>query len=125
MLVAGYFLLPAPLKQQLLGLVSNASQGAEPGAQGSGSVCEASPTNGKACDFSRVVLASTEDVWTAHFQKSALPSYDRALGAYEQPTLVVFADGVSPVAAAARPPRSARSTALATRSSTSIRAFTA
>lgn len=94
-LVAGYFLLPAPLKQQLLGLVSNATQGAEPGAQGSGSVCEASPTNGKACDFSRVVLASTEDVWTAHFQKSALPSYDRPLGAYEQPTLVVFADGVS------------------------------
>lgn len=94
-LVVGFFLLPAPLKQQLLGLVSGASQGGPSGAQGSGSVCEASPTNGKACDFSRVVLASTEDVWTAHFEKRALPTYERPLSAYEQPTLVVFADGVS------------------------------
>src|SRR5512147_1364758 len=58
--VIAYFVLPSSVTQQLLGV-----QGGAPGASGGGSVCEASPSNGKACDFSRVVLASTEDVWTA------------------------------------------------------------
>jgi predicted metalloprotease len=58
-------------------------------------VCQASPANAKACDFSRVVLASTEDVWNAQFQRAALPRYETAPGAYQQPTLVVFADGVA------------------------------
>jgi predicted metalloprotease len=62
---------------------------------GAGSVCQASASNGKACDFSRVVLASTEDTWSAKFQSGALPTYGTAAGAYQQPTLVVFADGVS------------------------------
>jgi predicted metalloprotease len=58
-------------------------------------VCQASAPNGKACDFSRVVLASTEDTWNAKFQGGALPSYGAAPGPYQQPTLVVFAEGVS------------------------------
>ncbi len=59
------------------------------------SVCEASQANGAACDFSRVVLASTEDVWTPIFDRGALPDYGRAPGAYQHPTLAVFANGVS------------------------------
>ncbi len=89
---AGYFFLPSGLKQQLFGAL-----GQGPGAetQGTGSVCQASPSNEKACDFSRVVLASTEDVWRAKFEKGELPRYGSAPGAYQLPTLVVFADGVS------------------------------
>lgn len=90
----GYFVLPSGIKQQLLGALTG-SQGAPESAQGSGSVCQVSPSNGKACDFSRAVLASTEDAWNAKFQSGALPSYGAAPGAYQQPTLVVFADGVS------------------------------
>jgi predicted metalloprotease len=86
-----YLVLPSSIKQQLFG-----GQGAGESASGTGSVCETSPANGKACDFSRVVLASTEDVWSAQFQKGALPRYGTAApGAYRQPTLVVFADGVA------------------------------
>jgi uncharacterized protein len=91
---AGYFLLPSGIKQQILGALSQ-TQGASEGAQGAGSVCQASPGNGKACDFSRVVLASTEDVWKATFQKGALPRYERQPGPYQEPTLVVFANAVS------------------------------
>ena len=91
---AGYLLLPSALKQQLFGALAGGGQASQ-GATGAGSVCQASPTNGKACDFSRVVLASTEDVWTAQFQSGALPHYGQAAGAYQAPTLVVFADGVA------------------------------
>lgn len=90
----GFFLLPAGLKQQLFGALSG-GQAAGGSAQGSGSVCQASASNGKACDFSRVVLASTEDVWKPLFQSGALPDYGTPPGAYQDPTLVVFADAVS------------------------------
>jgi predicted metalloprotease len=89
-LAVGYFVLPSGIKQQLFG-----APGSGEGAVGAGSVCQASPGNGKACDFSRVILASTEDVWSAAFQNGALPRYERPVGAYANPTLVVFAEGVS------------------------------
>jgi predicted metalloprotease len=92
--VAGYFLLPSAIKQQLLGALTG-QQTSTQSAQGAGSVCQASPSNGKACDFSRVVLASTEDTWNAKFQNKALPTYGSPVAAYQQPTLVVFAEGVS------------------------------
>jgi uncharacterized protein len=92
--VVGFFLLPAALKQRLLLAVSGGDQGSGPAAT-AGKVCEASPTNAKACDFSRAVLASTEDVWKAQFQRDALPRYGKAAGPYQEPTLVVFADGVA------------------------------
>jgi predicted metalloprotease len=87
----GYCALPASIRQQLFGTGPGASEG----GRGSGSVCQASPENGKACDFLRAVLASTEDVWTAQFQKGALPRYETQPAAYQLPTLVVFAGGVS------------------------------
>jgi predicted metalloprotease len=85
----GYFVLPSSIKQQLFG------GGAEgPGGKGSGSVCQSSPENGKACDFSRAVLASTEDTWNAEFGRGALPRYEQPTGAYQNPTLAVFLRGV-------------------------------
>jgi predicted metalloprotease len=93
-LAIGFFVLPAGLKQELLGSLTGGGQGAV-STSGGGSVCEASQANGAACDFSRVVLASTEDVWTQTFERGALPNYGSALGAYQQPTLVVFANSVS------------------------------
>jgi len=61
-------------------------------AQGEGSVCE---TEAQACDFSRTILASTEDVWTAQFSQGRLPNYGTQPGGYQHPTLVVFQGAVN------------------------------
>lgn len=87
-----FFLLPPGVKEQLLGLVAG---GAQQEVSGAGSVCDASPQNGQSCDFSRVVLASTEDVWTPLFSENELPNYGKAPSAYSHPTLVVFAKAVA------------------------------
>jgi predicted metalloprotease len=93
-LIGGFVLMPAALKEQILGALTGG--GAETvSGPGAASVCEASQANGAACDFSRVVLASTEDVWTPLFERGALPDYGTAPGAYQHPTLVVFANAVS------------------------------
>jgi predicted metalloprotease len=93
MAVGVFFLAPAGLKQALLNAVAGGSQSS--GAAGTGSVCEASPGNSAACDFSRAVLASTEDVWKTQFQKGTLPDYGSAPGAYRDPTLVVYSEAVA------------------------------
>lgn len=91
----GMFVLPNGLKQQLLGALTG-GQGQSSSGAGSGSACQASPDSAKACDFSRAVLASTEDVWKQLFQQGALPNYGAAAPAsYPEPTLVVFSDAVS------------------------------
>ena len=91
-LVGGFYLFaPASLKQKLLG----GSGDPNGGAGSASSTCAASPAFGRACDFSRVVLASTEDVWAAEFGKGALPDYGRRVPAYRNPTLVVFSEGVA------------------------------
>jgi len=97
LLAAGFFFLaPAGVKQALLRAVSGGGQASGQAAPGSGSACEATPTNNKACDFSRAVLASTEEVWGAQFKQSALPRYGSPVpAAYKEPTLVVFSNAVS------------------------------
>jgi predicted metalloprotease len=92
---AGYLFAPASIKHLIGGLLSGADGTAHPGQGAGRSTCSASPANAKACDFSRVVLASTEDVWTGAFQRRALPSYGRASGPYRDPTLVVFSRGIA------------------------------
>lgn len=92
----GYFVLPASLRQSLLAAVTggggdSGTVAAEPSG---GSVCQATASNGEACDFSRAVLASTEDVWNAAFVQGRLPEYEKRVGVYAEPTLVVFAGGV-------------------------------
>src|SRR5205085_710927 len=89
----GYCAMPASLRHQLFG--TQAGTATTDGGRGAGSVCQASAENGKACDFLRAVLASTEDVWTAQFQKGALPRYETQPGQYQLPTLVVFSGGVA------------------------------
>jgi predicted metalloprotease len=93
-LIGAFVFMPAALKEQILGALTGGGAGT-PSGPSAASVCEASQANGAACDFSRVVLASTEDVWTPIFDRGALPDYGRARGAYQHPTLVVFANGVS------------------------------
>jgi predicted metalloprotease len=93
-LLIGFFVLPASLKQELLGALTGGGQAALSEGSG-GSVCDASQANAAACDFSRVVLASTEDVWAQQFERGTLPNYGGAPGPYRQPSLVVFANGVS------------------------------
>lgn len=60
--------------------------------EGQGSTCE---TAAQACDFSRAVLASTEDVWRTQFSQGRLPSYGEAPGAYREPTLVIYQGAVN------------------------------
>ena len=95
-LAAGvYFVAPAGVKQALLNALSGGAEGSSQGTAATGSACQASPTNNKACDFSRAVLASTEDVWATQFQQGTLPRYGSAPGAYQDPTLVVFSNRVA------------------------------
>ena len=93
-LAIGLFVMPAGLRQELLGALTGGGEAALSTPAGN-SVCEASQANGTACDFSRVVLASTEDVWTQQFERGALPNYGSVPGAYRHPTLVVYANSVS------------------------------
>ena len=90
----GYLIAPAGVKQAILGAFSGGSSQDTGAGTGTGSACAASPAFGKACDFSRVVLASTEDVWAGEFKKGALPDYGRPVSAYRNPTLVVFSERV-------------------------------
>ena len=93
-LAVGLFVMPAEVRQAFLGALTGGGQGAVSTA-GAGSVCEESQANAAACHFSRVVLASTEDVWTQKFASGALPNYGSAPGAYQHPKLVVFAGSVA------------------------------
>lgn len=94
-LVLGFLVLPSALKQEILGALMGGDQ-AMSSTTGAGSVCASSPENAAACDFSRAVLGSTEDVWTEKFARGELPDYGGGgAGAYQHPTLVVFAGGVS------------------------------
>lgn len=85
-----YLFAPSSVKQALVG--GNVTSGGGGGAL----VCDASPKNAQACDFSRAVLASTEDTWKAKFAAGELPTYGKAVPrTYVEPTLVVFSGGVS------------------------------
>lgn len=86
-----YLLMPNVFQQMLVG---GGPQDPTPPADGGGA-CHLSSQNSHACDFSRVVLASTEDVWTAKFAAQALPDYGAPSQSYRPPTLVVFSEAVS------------------------------
>ncbi len=90
LVAVGYFLMPSALRQVLF----SQATGSGPSQAGGGTACQASASNGQACDFSRVVLASTEDVWADKFRAGALPSYGNAGVIYQDPTLVVFSNSV-------------------------------
>ncbi|OQX69172.1 MAG: hypothetical protein B6A08_06780 [Sorangiineae bacterium NIC37A_2] len=89
LLGAVYLFMPDSVRQLLLGPSAGSSASA-----GQGSACQLSAENQSACDFSRVILASTEDVWKAQFEAQRLPNYGAEPGPYREPTLVVFSGGV-------------------------------
>jgi predicted metalloprotease len=93
----GYFLAPASVKQLFFGLLTGESAPTAAGSAQGASTCAASPSNGKACDFSRVVLASTEDVWKDAFAQGTLPKYGGGGSptAYREPTLAMFSEAVA------------------------------
>lgn len=88
----GYFLLPSSVRNNLLG--GGGGQGAA--SSSTTRACELSEGHAQACDFSRAILASTEDVWMKKFAQGALPSYGASVPpSYQLPTLVVFSRGVN------------------------------
>lgn len=89
-----WFFAPPGIKQMVFGALIGQVPG-QTQTTGEGSVCESSTEAGQACDFSRVVLASTEDVWTQQFAQGRLPNYGRQPGAYQHPTLVVYTGSVN------------------------------
>lgn len=86
-----WFFAPPNIKQMVFGAILGQVPG-QSQAAGEGSVCD---TEAQACDFSRTILASTEDVWTQQFAQGRLPTYRQQPGAYAHPTLVVFQGGVA------------------------------
>src|SRR5262245_15058605 len=56
-LAVGLFAMPSGVRQELLVALTGGGPEGPSGPAGA-SVCQSSPTNGAACDFSRVVLAS-------------------------------------------------------------------
>jgi predicted metalloprotease len=83
-----YFIAPDSFKQTLLG-------GGESAGPTGDKVCESSAERAGACDFSRAVLASTEDVWAKKFSAGMLPQYgEEPPRTYREPTLVVFSGAV-------------------------------
>jgi predicted metalloprotease len=88
-----YFLAPVGIRNAVFGALFGGVPGQTQSA-GEGSVC-ASGANAQACDFSRAVLGSTEDVWAQQFQQGRLPNYGVQPGPYRDPTLVVYTDAVN------------------------------
>jgi uncharacterized protein len=85
-----YFFAPASIKEMVFG-AGGASQGVSGGEVAAGQC----PAGDAACDGVSAVLGSTEDIWTQQFSEGRLPTYGGAtLGAYEQPTLVLFEEAV-------------------------------
>ncbi len=88
-----YFIAPPGIKNMVFGALFGGVPGQTQSA-GEGSTCDASPGNTQACDFSRTILASTEDVWSQQFSQGRLPNYGTQPGAYVNPTLVIYSDAV-------------------------------
>ena len=84
-----YLVAPSSVKQSLIG-------GQQVTTGSGGKVCSASPKNAAACDFSRAVLASTEDVWSQKFKAGQMLDYGKKVPTtYAMPKLVVFSGAVS------------------------------
>ena len=95
-----YFFNPFGLRDAVFGALFGGVPGqTQTSAPGEGSTCDA---HAQACDFSARVLGSTEDVWNTQFQQGRLPNYGAQTAAYQEPTLVVFSQGVTTACGAAQ-----------------------
>ena len=89
-----WFFAPPGIKNMVFGALIGGVPG-QTQTQSEGSTCDSSPDATQACDFSRAILGSTEDVWAAQFQQGRLPRYNNQQpGAYQNPTLVVYSGAV-------------------------------
>jgi uncharacterized protein len=86
-----YFLAPTNIRNMVFGALFGGVPGQSQTVATEGSVCD---SYAEACDFSRAILGSTEDVWRVQFQQGRLPNYGVQIGPYQEPTLVVYADAV-------------------------------
>lgn len=87
-----YLFNPFGLRDAIFGAVVGGQAGQS--SSSGGSTCASSQEAGQACDFSRRILASTEDVWTQQFRDGRLPNYGQQAGAYTKPRLVVYSNSV-------------------------------
>ncbi|GAN00126.1 ypfJ protein, zinc metalloprotease superfamily [alpha proteobacterium U9-1i] len=92
-----WFFAPAGIKNMVFGSLFGITPG-QSAVSSSGEVCAA---HAQACDFSRAVLGSTEDVWNTQFQQGRMPNYGGNASAYQEPTLVVFGEQVETACGAA------------------------
>jgi len=88
---AVYLFNPFGLRDAIFGAVAGSPAGQ---SQSSGSTCASSQEAGQACDFSRRILASTEDVWGQQFRDGRLPNYGQQVSTYTDPRLVVYSNAV-------------------------------
>jgi uncharacterized protein len=87
-----YLFNPFGIRDAVFGALVGGVPGQSQTTASEGNVCD---SQAQACDFSRRILGSTEEVWHTQFQQGRLPNYGVQPGAYEDPTLAVFADNTN------------------------------
>ncbi|HVV33039.1 MAG TPA: neutral zinc metallopeptidase [Vitreimonas sp.] len=89
---AVYLFNPFGIRDAIFGAVTGSTGG---GQVASGeSTCASSPEATQACDFSRRILTSTEEVWHDQFAQNRLPNYGQGTVQYVDPKLVVYSGSV-------------------------------
>ena len=91
---AVYLFNPFGIRDSIFGALTGQQPGQSESAS-TGSTCELSPEAGQACDFSRRILTSTEEVWQQQFQEGRLPNYGQGTVAYVDPKLSVYSGNVT------------------------------
>ena len=91
---AVYLFNPFGIRDAIFGTLAGSTAGQSQSAGAGGSTCASSPGATQACDFSRRILGSTEDVWGQQFRDGRLPNYGQQVSAYVDPTLVIYSNAV-------------------------------
>jgi predicted metalloprotease len=84
-----YIFNPFHIRDAVFGSLSGGGVGGAPSGAVA-STCDASTDNATACDFSRKVLTSTEEVWADQFRQNRLPNYGQGNVSYVDPVLVFY-----------------------------------
>ncbi|MGD9816568.1 MAG: neutral zinc metallopeptidase [Hyphomonadaceae bacterium] len=89
-----YFFNPFGIRDTIFGILFGGTPGQTQTTDGGGGGTPTCETHAQACDFSARILGSTEEVWRQQFAQGRLPTYNRQVGAYQEPVLNFFTDGV-------------------------------
>ena len=87
---AVYLFNPFGIRDSIFGAIAGNSGSQVTSTSSGGSTCASSAEATQACDFSRRILTSTEEVWGQQFQEGRLPNYGAGNVAYVDPKLVVY-----------------------------------